>query len=253
MPHGTGPLVAEAGDRFTIWVRERLEQAGYAPRPVEPPTARPSLVTSSLPAAAGLDIWRVPTAERREALEGLEAQLPAACPLLVRCEALPVDEVASWVSRPARVVGFSAFGVAREGMLVEVVPATRTSPEAIRRATMFLESMGFLVKILPVGSWPFYPRMMAVVINEAAAAMGAGAILAEEVGLAMKLGASYPEGPLALGDRIGLHEILDILEGLHSEFGGDRYRPAPLLRRLVRAGDIGQASGRGFHTYEPLS
>ncbi|HVA89151.1 MAG TPA: 3-hydroxyacyl-CoA dehydrogenase family protein [Chloroflexota bacterium] len=253
MPHGKVPLIAEPGDRLTEWLRERLEQTGYAPRPVGPPSARPSLVTSSLPAAAGLDLWRVPTAERREALEALEAQLPAACPLLVRCEALPVDEVASWASRPTRVVGFSAFGVAREGMVVEVVPATRASPEAIRRATMFLESMGFVVRTLPVGSWPIYPRVLAVVINEAAAAIGAGAATADDVDLAMKLGASYPEGPLALADRIGLHEILDILEGLQSEFGDDHYRPAPLLRRLVRAGDTGQAGGRGFHAYEPPS
>lgn len=253
MPHGKVPLIAESGDRLTAWLCELLARTGYAGRAVGQPAARPALVSTSLPAAAGMDLWRLPTSERRAALEVLETQLPAACPLLVRCEALPVDVVASWASRPTRVVGFSAFGVPREGMLVEVVPAARASPEAVRRATMFLESLGFQVRALPVGSWPIFPRMIALIINEAATAIGAGTATAETIDQAMKLGADDPEGPLALADRIGLGEILDILEGLHSEFGHGRYHPAPFLRRLVRAGNTGQSAGRGFHTYDTPS
>jgi len=62
----------------------------------------------------------------------------------------------------------------------------------------------------------------------------------------MTLGANYPQGPLALADEIGLGEILAVLEALHAEYGDDRYRPAPLLRRLVLAGYTGKAAGRGF-------
>jgi 3-hydroxybutyryl-CoA dehydrogenase len=229
---------------------ERLEQAGYAPGSVGGPVHRHASVVSSLPAAAGLDLWRRSQPQRHAALADLEAQLPPGCPLLARCEAAPVDEIASHVQRPARVVGFSAFGIPREGMMVEVVPAVRTSPEALRRATMFLESMGFHVQALPVGSWPIFPRMLAITINEAAAAIGEGGARAEDIDQAMRLGANHPLGPLSLADQIGLHEILDLLEGLHGEFGDDRYQPAPLLRRLVRAGYTGQAAGRGFYLYE---
>ncbi|HVC79062.1 MAG TPA: 3-hydroxyacyl-CoA dehydrogenase family protein [Chloroflexota bacterium] len=253
MPHGSVPLITEPDDRLTAWLCACLTRTGYAARTVGQPTTRPALVSSALPVAAGMDLWRVSTPERRGALDVLETQLPVGCPLLVRCEALPVDVVASWAARPTRVVGFSAFGVPRDGMLVEVVPATRASPEAVRRATMFLESLGFQVRALPVGSWPIFPRMMAMVINEAAKAMGEGTATAADIDQAMKLGANDPEGPLALADRVGLAEILEILEGLHSEFGDDRYHPAPLLRRLVRAGDTGQAAGRGFHLYDQPS
>jgi len=253
MPHGSVPLIAEPEDRLTAWICQCLARTGYAARTVGQPTTRPALVSSGLPAAAGMDLWRLSTPERHAALDVLETQLPVACPLLVRCEALPVDVVASWAARPTRVVGFSAFGAPRDGMLVEVVPATRASPQAVRRATLFLESLGFQVRALPVGSWPIFPRMTALVINEAALAIGAGTATAADIDQAIKLGTHEPEGPLALADRIGLTEILDILEGLHAEYGDERYYPAPLLRRLVRAGDTGHAAGRGFHPYDQPS
>ena len=72
---------------------------------------------------------------------------------------------------------------------------------------------------------------------------------AADVDTAMTLGANYPQGPLAFADEIGLGEILAVLEALHAEYGDDRYRPAPLLRRLVLAGCTGKAAGRGFHRY----
>src|SRR6185312_16951136 len=129
------------------------------------------------------------------------------------------------------------------------VPATRATSEALRRATMFFESVGFRVQILPRGSWPIYPRVMAMIINEAAVAVGEGVAAAADIDAAMQLGVGYPIGPLALADQLGLHEVLDILEALQREYGDDRYRPALLLRRLVRAGYTGKAVGRGFHQY----
>jgi 3-hydroxybutyryl-CoA dehydrogenase len=249
MPHGKVPFVGEAGDRLTPWLRERLEQAGYAPREANPGLRRHDMPESPLPAAAGLDLRRVPRSDDSTAARALEAELPVGCPILVRCEAAPVDLTASHLARPARAIGFSLFGILSVDMVVELVPGTRATPEALRRATMFFESVGFRVHILPRGSWPIYPRVMAMIINEAAVAVGDGVAAPADIDQAMILGAGYPVGPLALADQIGLDEVLDVLEALQREYGDDRYRPALLLRRLVRAGYTGQAVGRGFHLY----
>jgi 3-hydroxybutyryl-CoA dehydrogenase len=88
-----------------------------------------------------------------------------------------------------------------------------------------------------------------MIINEAAFALMEGVASAEDIDTAMKLGTNYPLGPLEWADRIGLDQVLAVLEGLQAEYGDDRYRPAPLLRQLVRAGHCGQSTGRGFHSY----
>ena len=74
--------------------------------------------------------------------------------------------------------------------------------------------------------------------------------LPERVAVAMRLGVNYPQGPLRWADQIGLDEVLAVLEGLHRATGDDRYRPAPLLAKLVTAGFLGAAGGRGFYTYD---
>ena len=73
---------------------------------------------------------------------------------------------------------------------------------------------------------------------------------ADEIDIAMRLGVNYPMGPLRWADQIGLDEVLAVLEGLERETGDDRYRPAPLIRRLVVAGFLGETTGRGFYSYE---
>jgi 3-hydroxybutyryl-CoA dehydrogenase len=86
-------------------------------------------------------------------------------------------------------------------------------------------------------------------INEAIFACAEGVASAEDIDRAMVLGANHPIGPLALADMVGLDTLLLVLEGLHQELGEDKYRPAPLLRKMVRAGHIGRKSGKGFYDY----
>ncbi|MCR4443549.1 MAG: 3-hydroxyacyl-CoA dehydrogenase family protein, partial [Peptococcaceae bacterium] len=92
-------------------------------------------------------------------------------------------------------------------------------------------------------------RLLVPMINEAAYLLMEGVANAEDIDTAMKLGANHPIGPLALGDLIGLDVCLAIMEVLYREFGDSKYRPCPLIRKMVRAGYLGRKTGRGFHKY----
>ncbi len=92
-------------------------------------------------------------------------------------------------------------------------------------------------------------RILLPMINEAVFTLEEGVSSAEDIDSVMKLGMSHPMGPLALADLIGLDICLDIMETLHRDFGDDKYRPAPLLRRMVAAGRLGRKTGHGFFAY----
>jgi 3-hydroxybutyryl-CoA dehydrogenase len=111
----------------------------------------------------------------------------------------------------------------------------------------FLGGAGIAVDSLDETGGEIVTRVLAMIINEAASAVGEGVASVRDVDRAMKLGTNYPKGPLRWGDEIGLDVVLDVLRALHSTLGDDRYRPSPLLIRLVAAGTIGDAVGEGFH------
>jgi 3-hydroxybutyryl-CoA dehydrogenase len=94
-----------------------------------------------------------------------------------------------------------------------------------------------------------FPRILSLIVNEAARSLDEG-VAAGDIDTAMRLGVNYPAGPLGWADRAGLDEVLAVLEGLQRETGDDRYRPAPLIRKMVLAGRLGEASGRGFYDYK---
>ncbi len=92
-------------------------------------------------------------------------------------------------------------------------------------------------------------RILIPMINEAIYLYMEGIASAEDIDISMKLGANHPIGPLALGDLIGLDVVLFVMDTLHREFADSKYRPCPLLRKMVRAGYLGRKTGRGFYTY----
>jgi len=246
-------ITGTPGDTLREWMIARVRASGYQPVVLsEEDEGRDTSAGAPLTlgsGVAGLDLWRVAGEERFEAIALLDERLTPGRPLLSLCSAFSADEAASYAVHGERVVGFSVFGPLREGTVAEVLPGLGSAPRAVERAIKFLRTLELTPETLPPGSWAVLPRVLATIVNEAAFAIAEGVASAPDIDTAMRLGVNYARGPLELADEIGLGEILAVLEALQAEYGDDRYRPAPLLRRLVLAGYTGKAAGRGFHTY----
>lgn len=162
---------------------------------------------------------------------------------------LSITELASVTSRPSKVIGMHFFNPAPVMKLVEIIRGYDTSDETFYKVNELAlklektpvevkESPGFVVN-----------RMLVPMINEAVGILAEGLARAEDIDNAMKLGANHPMGPLALADLVGLDICLTIMETLQNELGEDKYRPHPLLRKMVRAGKFGRKTGEGFYKY----
>jgi len=163
-----------------------------------------------------------------------------------------VTLAASWTHFPERVVGFGVLPPIPAQGTVELARGLQTSEAAFARAAAFWASLGQQTTRVADGAGLVRARVVCAVINEAVSAVQENVAAPAEIDLAMKLGTNYPHGPLAWGDEIGLDTVLAVITALQEEWGEDRYRPAPLLRRMVAAGRLGKKSGAGFYPYTAM-
>ncbi|MCE9682719.1 3-hydroxybutyryl-CoA dehydrogenase [Halomonas alkalisoli] len=162
---------------------------------------------------------------------------------------LSLTRLAAVCERPERVVGMHFFNPVPVLKLVEVIRAEQTSDATVAQIEALAEALGKTPVAIADSPGFAVNRLLVPMINEAAFLLQEGAGTAEDIDQSMKLGAAHPMGPLALGDLIGLDVCLAIMEVLQEGFGDPKYRPCPLLRRMVAAGYLGRKSGRGFHVY----
>ncbi len=162
---------------------------------------------------------------------------------------LSITEIAASTNRAGRFIGMHFFNPAPVMKLVEIIKGQLTQPDVHQ----FVFDLALKIGKVPVSvnEAPGFVvnRILIPLVNEAVGIYADGVASKEEIDEAMKMGANHPMGPLALGDLIGLDVCLAIMEVLHSEFGEDKYRPHPLLKKMVRSGQLGRKTGTGFYNY----
>ncbi|MCQ2329061.1 MAG: 3-hydroxybutyryl-CoA dehydrogenase [Paludibacteraceae bacterium] len=190
--------------------------------------------------------------EAMEMKKQLFAELDEMCKpetiIATNTSSLSITEIAAATKRGDRIIGMHFFNPAPVMKLVEVIRGLTTSDEVYATIKELVEKLGKTPVEIKEAPGFVVNRILIPMVNEGVGILADGVASAEDIDTAMKLGANHPMGPLALGDLIGLDVCLAIMEVLHAEFG-DKYKPHPLLRKMVRAGKLGRKTGEGFFNY----
>lgn len=197
-----------------------------------------------------MELHNESAAAKQELLYALANAVSDESLMMTSAMATGTTQAAAWVSKPERVIGVGLISPLKGGDMVELAMALQSSKDSLDAAKEFCQSIDLVPVVVSDGAGLVRARIIGCLINEAVSALMEGVASAEDIDLAMKLGTRYPFGPLEWADLIGLDTVLGIMNGLFNEWGDDRYRPAPLLRRMVAAGRLGRKSGRGFFVYD---
>lgn len=184
-----------------------------------------------------------------ETLQAVEAVLKPAALLASNTSSISITTLAAVTQRPDKFVGMHFMNPVPVMVLVEVIRGLQTSDATFAAAMALAEKAG--KKPVAVNDAPGFVsnRVLMPMINEAAYCVMEGVATAQAVDDVMKMGMNHPMGPLTLADLIGLDTCVNIMEVLYAGFADSKYRPCPLLRKMVAAGWLGRKSGRGFYTY----
>ncbi len=232
-------LCVDAGYEVSMYLIEDLIDSGALRR----------LADDAKKAQLAIDVVVESLDTKRDLIRTLDQSLPADAPLITAALSVTATQVGAWASQADWVVGFGALSPLKRGNLIELAPGLQTDPSTLGKAQKFFTGLGLETAVVEDSVGLVLPRIVCCLVNEAAYALMENVAQPRDIDTAMKLGTNYPYGPLEWGDLIGLDVVLAVLRGLFDEYGDDRYRPAPLLKQMVRAGRLGKKSDRGFYEY----
>lgn len=186
---------------------------------------------------------------KKEVFKQLDEIMNKDAILATNTSSLSIAAISSATKRPEKVVGLHFFSPVPVMKLLEIVKGINTSDEVIERSKEFAEAIG--KEVIVANDLPGFTvnRVLVPMLNEAAFLVLEGND-PEDIDRGMMLGTNHPIGPLKLADMVGLDVLLFTLESLYEGFNDSKYRPCPLLRRMVEAGNLGRKSGKGFYSYE---
>lgn len=174
-----------------------------------------------------------PEYEKSEELQYIESATPDTIPIFTSSLCVSVSEQCRLQAQPERLIGIGLYDTFSKAKRIEIAPSKITDTEILKNAENFLSEAGINYSIVPDRAGLIFPRIVSMIINEAAQVYSEQVASKEDIDTAMKLGTNYPFGPLEWADRLGVELVYNILAALQRDFGEDRYRPHPLLKEMA--------------------